>query len=780
MTSASFFHGNHVHHAPVPRKLSDRATLTWGIIWTIVAVATIGVAWSLGDMRWDPLWIVVTATGIALSATLGGAVSRLDATLIFSISPASLIVLYMGTDLGTAIALWGIANVPALFVRVRLIWDVMEYLCYQVGSAFVALSAVEWLAGEYGWREYYTAVALVIYLVTRLIISTVRLSVVTPITVRQGLAALIPIRLALTIFGIPLLAVVSRYLQVYIAERSNAFGPYWAGTYVTLATGLIAFVLATMWTIRVINNQLTGVHDAAISLPWSEDRPISDSALQYVKRALPNYEIEFRDEAGRNINEISSPMANGHLIARRGNNQAPLLEADQLVLDSIAHIGDTMVTVRSDHEKLYRQARTDTITKLPNYRAFMNGLEVTAQEATRGFAVVYIDLDGFKEVNDRYGHEAGNIFLKTVGERLRNQLEADEFVARLGGDEFGLILLRLKDKQAGHERMKVILPAVADHVKVGSLWIPVKLSYGLSFSLPGTTEARHLIEEADYRMYEGRKGRRNGNDRSELMEIGSIRQVIKQASLPFAYQPIIDAETGKIVSLEALIRPGVSELAGSTAEQIAERARFEGQLTELSIYLLRTSLADMRRFQQVVPELNSLHINIDVEQIADDEFIGALQSEWEGAGIELTLELVENSLGKRYDRVTTRLQRMIETPFLHVALDNFGTSGCTLESVIHFPFDTLKIDRSISADLGTNKSDTVIDMIVELGQATGAAVIFEGVENDDVYKYLRASGVRFMQGYRFAKPLLADELVDRFVKHGLDAVVDEPVSEASK
>ena len=403
MTSASFFHGNHVHHAPVPRKLSDRATLIWGIIWTIVAVATIGVAWSFGDMRWDPLWIVVTVTGIALSATLGGAVSRLDATLIFSISPASLIVLYMGTDLGTAIALWGIANVAALFVRVRLIWDVMEYLCYQLGSAFVALSAVEWLAGEYGWREYYTAVALVIYLVTRLIISTVRLSVVTPITVRQGLAALIPIRLALTIFGIPLLAVVSRYLQVYIAERSNAFGPYWAGTYVTLATGLIAFVLATMWTIRVINNQLTGVHDAAISLPWFEDRPISDSALQYVKRALPNYEIEFRDEAGRNINEISSPMANGRLIARRGNNQAPLLEngsaGSRLDRPYWRHDGDRAERSRKVVHGRHTPTRLPKLLKLSSIHERPGNNRAGSNTGFCGY--LYIDLDRFKKVNNR-------------------------------------------------------------------------------------------------------------------------------------------------------------------------------------------------------------------------------------------------------------------------------------------------------------------------------------------------------------------------------------------
>jgi len=771
MMTSYLFRNNLVHHAPVPRKLSDRAALVWGVIWTLISTSVIAVCWTVGRTPWDPLWTGLVVIGIALAATLSGTVSRLDATLVFTISPATLVILYMSTDFGTAIAVWGTANLVTLLIRMRNVWDAAEQLSYVLGSAMIALWVVGSLRSAYGWHEIYTVLALLAYFATRFTISTIRMSVVTPISVSDSIAAIIPMRAAMVFVGIPSLALAGRFLQVYIAEHSPLFGPYWSGGIAVLSMGIFSFVLAMTWTIRVIDTQLKGIHDAAIGLPWPEDRPVAESAQEFVKRALPAYEIEFRSEAGRNINEISSPMADGHLIARRGNNQAPLLEADQLILDSIAHIGDTMADVRSDHDRLFRQALTDTITKLPNYRAFTEVLEETARGASSGMAVVYIDIDGFKTINDRFGHENGNKILHTLGARLRDFLTDDEFVARVGGDEFVLILYGLDDEEAGHERVRELVDAVCGPVMIGTARIPIVLSYGLSYAGPGSVDTSRLVEQADAEMYEGRRARR-GTDgrRSESLATGVVARGIRESDLTFAYQPIVDDETGRIVSVEALVRPGKTSLAGENAEQIIGRARCEGSLTELSSYLMRIAAAGMARFRSAVPERTGLHVNIDVEQVIDDEFMASLRREWAGTGTVLTLELGEASLGRRLDNVTKRLEAMVETPGLHIALDDFGSQACTLESVIHFPFDVLKVDKSVVA-ARSRKSDIIVSGIVALGRGLGTKVVFEGVEDDETHEWLRSHGARYMQGYRFAQPLYADELYDRLSRHGLAATV---------
>lgn len=768
----SLFRGKLVHHAPVARKLSDRAVLIWGAFWTVISASTIIVCWFIGDTARDPLWIGLTITGIALTATPTVAVSRLDATLVFSFSPVTLAILYVGTDFGTAIAVWGTANLITLFIRIRHVGDAAEQLAYILGSAMVALGLVQWLQGMHGWRELWTVLVLIVYLAARFAISTIRLSVVTAVTVKTIIGAVIPLRAAAIVSGTALISLWGRSLQDYINAASGHLGLFWGGMISILIMGLASFIFAVAWTIKAITTQVQGIRDAALGLPWPDDKPITEHAKSFVKRALPHYEIEFRNEAGRNINEISSPMAGGHLIARRGNNQPPLLEADQLVLDSIAHIGDNMVTVRREHERLFQQTQTDTVTTLPNYRAFIKMLNKMAQETTAGFAVAYIDLDGFKAINDRYGHENGNAILQAIAERFREALNADEFVARVGGDEFVIILSELDSEQEGHKRIQEIFTRVCTPVTIGAVSVPIILSYGLSYASSGQADTKRLVEEADARMYEGREVRREGGSAErETVSTGAVARAIRESTLMLVYQPIVDTDTGSIRGLEALVRAGDSYLSGIGAEEIVESARREGLLTELSIYVVTAALADMARFRQVTPSLRGLHMNIDIEQVIDDRFAVALRNNWEGSGVSLTLELCESSLDRRIDDVISSLERLIATPDLHIALDDFGSSACSLESVIHYPFDVLKVDKAMIAGLDSAKASFIIEGIVRMGRDTDTQIIFEGVEDDLTSQRLRQRGARYMQGYRFGRPMLADNLIDRLEKHGLSAVI---------
>lgn len=778
MTSSDFFRGGLVHHAPVPRKLSDRATLVWGVLWTVVSLALIGVSSFFASIEWDPLWIVVTFVGFALAGSLTAAVSRLDATLIFGAAPAVIVVIYTSSDFATTLAVGGAANFVSLLARLRHVGDAAEQTAYIMGSAMLSIGVLELLTSAYGWHEIYTVYCLLIYFLARFTMSTIRMSVVTSLRLREILAGIIPVRAGLLILGLISLSFLARSLQDFIATRNPALGLHWAGPIVIFVLGMVCYILASVWTLHSLNRQLQGLHAAAIDLPWSHDKSVPDHAVDFVRAALPHYEIEFRHEAGRNINEISAPMSDGHLIARRGSIQPPLFAADHIILDAIAHMGATMSTVRQDHDDLFEKALTDTMTRLPNYRAFMEVLDRTAQGEQGGFAVAYIDIDGFKYINDHYGHQAGNVILITLGARFTDHIRENEFVARVGGDEFVLVITGVHDEQTAHGRVDEVLMSVVDPVRVDDVEIPIVLSYGLSFSSGATDDIQHVVEEADALMYAGRRARRSGaggetahNTTRPRENSAAVARAISASNLVFAYQPIVDTTTGTIVALEALVRPGTDAIASLTAEQIIDEARCEGLLTELSIHLVKTSLADFKRFQSVVPTLTSLHVNIDVEQLVDPDFADALASEWGGSGIELTLELGESSLDRHSREIISCLNRAMGVDGLHVALDDFGRDSCTLQSIVHYPFDVLKIDQSMADFIRQHKARLIVGALVNLVGSMDARMVFEGVETDEVYQILRDLGVRYMQGYRFGKPLLVEESLHRFETHGLAAVV---------
>lgn len=766
---------------PVARRLSDRSADIWGTVWSAIVLIALGLLWVLGNPLQRPVFSAIVLVGVFLSAFLTRPISRIDATLVLSIGPATLFLVLDSTSAPIALALWGTAYSAGVLVRVRNVAETAEVSAYVIGCALVS-AGVYRLIDPLGAPTWVTAIACVLaYVLTRLIISSIRLGVVTELSPLDALRMLLPKRIGIFIVCLTIIALTGDLMRWLIIRWAADVGAHGAGALTVLLIGIATFALAMFYESRLLNTQLRGTLEAALSLPWDPNTPVLEQAVEFTKRTLPHYTIDVRNHAGRNINEITSPLDGGFLIARRGSSQPPFLSRDQHVLDAMTHIAETMGVVNREHDRLKTQAVTDELTGLPNYRGFRAALQRIDLQAVRNVAIAYIDIDDFKEINDTYGHDVGNVVLQTLATRMRASLPGDDVVARVGGDEFVVVLTGVEQEHRGRDRIDALLAATTAPIPVGEGMVAVSMSYGLAFSDSADTDMATLVTAADSRMYAGR-GRelhdqhftpaaREAGERHD-----AITRTVQERLITCVYQPIVDAAENQIVAVEVLVRPGRDAPAGVSAETIINEARRLGSLSALSLSILHTAVADMRSFHRAAPGLATLHLNIDVEQVIDPEFTRALLDLHLQTPVDITVELGETSLHRISDPIVAELDRL-RGHGIRVALDDFGSSSSTLRAIIDIPLDVLKVDKSMVQYTRTQKPRLIIRHMAQLCAELGVQMVIEGVEEEHTATDLAEAGVRYMQGYRFGFPLPAEQLLGRLTDHGLRARLEaEPLT----
>lgn len=762
-----------VYISPISRELGDHAVFMWGAFWACLLGAVLIFLWVTGHPWDNPLFALMVSIGVFFSSFLMGLVSRIDTTLVLSAAPALLFILLESTNVNAALALWGTAYFFGLIVRFRHIGDAAETTAYILGAAIVAVTTMNLLNIDHDSVLMEIVIFLAVYILLRLAISSIRLSIVVNVRWIDTVRELLPSRIALFSVAIAALAWLGHNIQHLIYGLDAKISLPSGGAAAVLIIGFGAFGLGIFFESQTLRTQLQGTLQAALELPWGQGDPIEFHAVRFTRQALPRYTIELRRHAERNVNEIVAPILDGFLVARRGSSQSPFLTQDQRILDSIAHIADTMSVTITERESLAIAATTDDLTGLPNYRGFHLALSMLAPQMTKTVAIAYIDLDGFKEINDSFGHEAGNAVLRTAASRMRRWLPESDLVARIGGDEFVLILTDVTDEAESHERMKRLLDTVSRPVVVGDVQIPISLSHGIAFSGTDEADLAELVVAADRRMYEGR-GRKLIDAEIEDPEDehpdhtlnDPVASAIRAQRLTFVYQPIVDHVSNQIVGLEALVRPG-SELLGISPESIVEVARRLGLLTELSTHMIDTTIGDMGRFRELAPDLTSLHVNIDIEQVTDPDFISGLKSAQTDSGVDVTLELGERSLGRITDTTASDLESLKKDIGIRVALDDFGRKSSTMRAIMEYPLDVLKIDKAMTKTMSEDKSRLVMKAIADLANALNIQMVVEGIEDENTFGELVKVGVRYMQGYRFGVPLTAEEMTERLSRHGL-------------
>lgn len=430
------------------------------------------------------------------------------------------------------------------------------------------------------------------------------------------------------------------------------------------------------------------------------------------------------------------------------------------------------LTNSAREERLYRQAHYDPLTSLPNRALFRERLaaEISAATATgtRG-ALLYIDLDHFKRVNDTVGHAAGDQLLTIVAQRLRGCVKEGDTVARLAGDEFTIVMRQGTDAEAAQAIADRVIASVGLPVHVAGRDHSVHASIGMTIFPDDGVTIDELMRNADVAMYRAKElgrgravlfDRARANRQTSLSGSGLFR-ALRQREFALFYQPQYAMGDGRLVGLEALLRWNTPRNGLKTPADFVRTAEENGLIVDIESWVLETAFAQLAswRDQGVVPPRLALNVSGQyVRQPVFVEDVRRLLARHGLAGELLEFEVVESMLG---DTSVAAALATLSKDGIRVALDDFGTGHSSLNSLRAHPIDVVKIDHSFLDEVSAGSSaSTVVESIIAMAHALGKTVVAEGVETLEQLDYLRQRGCDVVQGYYLARPLPATAITE--------------------
>ncbi|MGC2638134.1 MAG: EAL domain-containing protein [Acidobacteriaceae bacterium] len=424
---------------------------------------------------------------------------------------------------------------------------------------------------------------------------------------------------------------------------------------------------------------------------------------------------------------------------------------------------------RDAEERLTQQALTDELTGLPNRRHLSDHLAQSVAAARRHaslMALLYIDLDGFKLVNDSLGHSAGDELLNLVAERLRARTRKDDFLARIGGDEFTIILSRIGVKDDAQTAAESVLTTLQQPFQIAGQEITIGASVGICTFPDHANDETDLLQQADSAMYAAKRAGRNRamfftSDlgqaiRERLTLENELRRALAERRDLFVhYQPEFDLASGTITRFEALARwnhPTLGSIPPSTFIPIAEES---GLIHALGAYVLERACADALSWQATAGQPVQVAINVSSMQFARDAFAGEVMETLRKTGLDphlLQLELTESSTLLGVERVAKSMQALRDAG-VTFALDDFGTGYSCLSYLPQLGFDALKIDRAFVKNLlDRTETRAMVRTLVSLAQELGMRIIFEGIETPEQLQLIEIMGGHEAQGFLLGRP----------------------------
>jgi diguanylate cyclase (GGDEF)-like protein len=418
------------------------------------------------------------------------------------------------------------------------------------------------------------------------------------------------------------------------------------------------------------------------------------------------------------------------------------------------------------------QALHDALTGLPNRSLFSHRIEQVlnaGRRADRNAAVMLIDLDHFKEINDTLGHHAGDRLLQEVAVRLRASLDEQDTVARLGGDEFGVLLPDCESHEQASEVAHGLLHQLREPFSIDGLTLEVDGSIGIACAPDHGTDVEQLNQRADIAMYAAKEGGRGAVlfepqlDRyspRRLSLAGSLRSGIADGEIVLFYQPKAKLTTGKIIGVEALARwrhPRLGLIGPSEFVPIAEQTGLIGPLTS---HVLEEALNQVREWSEQGEEL-SVAVNLSARSFLDAQLAVEIPRLLERTGVDaslLELEITESMLMLDPARAKATLERLSAIG-LSLSVDDFGTGYSSLANLKRLPVDGIKIDKSFVIDMPHDASDAaIVRSTIDLAHNLGLKVVAEGVESHEAWRRLEDLGCDLAQGFHVSRPVPADAM----------------------
>jgi len=456
---------------------------------------------------------------------------------------------------------------------------------------------------------------------------------------------------------------------------------------------------------------------------------------------------EIVNRSGRSIRVVNQPMQGGGWVATF-EDITEWLEAQA---------------------KISHMARHDALTSLPNRVLFHEELEQGLRRTKSGdqLAVLCLDLDHFKDINDSLGHPIGDALLKEVGRRLKATVGENDTVARLGGDEFAVVQIGRSDETAARSLAGRLVEVISAPYEIDDHQIVIGVSIGISLSPQDGSNPDELLKNADLALY---RAKADGRGTYRFFETGmdaraqarrllemDLRAALQRDEFQVYYQPIRDVASGRVVAFEALLRwhhPQRGLIAPISFIPLAEET---GLIVQLGEFVLRSACTDAATW----PDDVDVAVNLSPVQFKSPHLIASVTEALTASGLDarrLELEITESVLLQNGEATLTTLHEL-RAMGVRISLDDFGTGYSSLSYLRSFPFDKIKIDRSFVSELATREdSMAIIRAVTGLGRSLGIITTAEGVENDVQLELLRREGCTQAQGYLFSKPRPASDV----------------------
>ncbi len=598
-------------------------------------------------------------------------------------------------------------------------------------------------------------------------------------------SAVRPLRVLVVICIVAAAAILINYVDASVISWLEGDPNVSLTPFVVLLAGSIFYVLAQRSRSDDVEARLHAVVDAAIEFPRQSGEALAGVLRDRAQAIVHADEVELRGGAPER-REIGAPVrvesgVDQFLVASGKVGGGTFSRDDERTLSTLAHLATEAARMQEEVDTLEQRANSDPLTGLPNYGAFQKAL-VEANEHRpyhEGIALLFLDLDNFKKLNDNYGHRAGDELLCAIARRLQRAAGGGDFVSRVGGDEFVVILTGLVSIDQAKDSADQIVAALSEQIDLeGHLMRPV-VSAGLAFSSHREIDAQSLVEDADRTMLHAKRTRRQGSVvESSSVSVSSHRstrlneivaRAIRDNRLMLAFQPIVDMSTNRLWAFEALTRYVDPELGPISAPSLIARAKSLGLMNELTQQVIRKALEAAEQFRAIEPSVECMTVNLELGQISENQ-LGPFIREAAQAypEIKLCIELNERSLRTVTDDLRHDAERLQRAGVL-LALDDYGSDDSVVGALVHFPMDILKIDKGLIDNLDDARQREVVKALQSFGDNLGHTVIVEGIESRAMADILIGLGVRDAQGYYFGRPVSLALTLDRLRRRGIVA-----------
>jgi diguanylate cyclase (GGDEF)-like protein len=471
---------------------------------------------------------------------------------------------------------------------------------------------------------------------------------------------------------------------------------------------------------------------------------------------------------------FGSGINKGIVVVQSYSTEFLFQEKDKQLLMFVAkHINNAIERMEAK-QKLQFLALHDPLTNLPNRSLFKDRTQHAFLHCQNNrqdnIAILFIDVDRFKQINDTYGHHVGDKLLIGIAQAIMTRLRNTDTLARLGGDEFAILLDGKIDYETICRITESILVATASAFNIDSLNIFSSVSIGIATYNNSSESAEQLLIDADHAMYQAKLKGRNQYVFFEALEEQNkstnvkveydFDNAVKNSEFVGNYQPLIDFDSGKVIGAEILVRwqhPKLGLLYPDFFIPILEKS---GQIVQLDLYMLKLAVSKLNLWVDWLPKQFKLSVNVSTSGFASKDFIGYLQDQHLiSADItdRLCVEITEESLILNVDAVKNHLD-ILKSINISVALDDFGTGFSSLSYLHQFSLDFLKIDKSFVDDLNAvNSKVLILEAVVNLAKSLNIKTTAEGIETVEQYQKLKEIGCDLGQGYHIAKPLLESD-----------------------